>query len=68
MLFLFTKSGQMPRVESRDRHADGDLIYPSYPEFITLINSLMNSGFIPTFQARSNRRKMMKNPSLRVPK
>ena len=25
MLFLFTKIGQMPLVESRDRHADGDL-------------------------------------------
>ena len=25
MLFLFTKSGQMAHVESRDRHADGDL-------------------------------------------
>ena len=25
MLFLFTKIGQMAHVESRDRHADGDL-------------------------------------------
>ena len=36
------------------------------PEFITLINSGMNSGFIPTFQARFDRRKTTKNPSLRV--
>ena len=36
------------------------------PEIITLINSVMNSGFILTFRAHSDHRDMMKNPSLRV--
>ena len=30
MLFLFTKSGQMAHVESRDRHADGDLKFMTW--------------------------------------
>ena len=36
------------------------------PEIITLINSVMNSGFILTFRAHSDHQGMMKNPSLRV--
>ena len=36
------------------------------PEFITLIISVMNSGFIPIFRDHSNRREMMKICHLRV--
>ena len=36
------------------------------PEFITLINSIKNSGFIPAFRARSNRQAMTKMCLLRV--
>ena len=37
------------------------------PEFITLIISIMNSGFIPTFRARSDHRETMKIRLLSVP-
>ena len=36
------------------------------PEFITLINSVMKSGFILTFRARSNCRETMKIRHIRV--
>ena len=37
----------------------------SHPEFITLINSVMNSGWELSFRAHSDEHGTMKNPSLR---
>ena len=37
----------------------------SHPEFITLINSVMNSGWELSFPAHSDEHQMMKNQSLR---
>ena len=51
MLFLFTKSGQMAHVESRDRHADGDLKRKYFYHWSTLFFSSDSNqiyiGFTP---------------------